>query len=61
MNIVVLDGHVLNPGDLSWDGFASVGNLSVYENTAPEDVVERSKDADALIINKIRLQRIGTE
>ena len=55
MNIVVLDGHVLNPGDLSWDGFASVGNLSVYENTAPEDVVERSKDADALIINKIRL------
>lgn len=55
MNIVILDGHVLNPGDLSWDGFASLGDLSVYGSTSTEDVIERSKTADALIINKVKL------
>ena len=28
MNIVVLDGHALNPGDLSWDTLASMGSLT---------------------------------
>lgn len=52
MRIVVLDGYTLNPGDLSWDSLTSLGTLSVYDRTAPEKVLERSKDADILFTNK---------
>lgn len=52
MNIVVLDGQALNPGDLSWKPFEKIGKVTVYKNTKPSDVVVRCKDADAIIINK---------
>lgn len=52
MKIVVLDGYCLNPGDLSWDDMARLGDLEVYDRTSPEQVVERSADASALITNK---------
>ncbi|MDU7200602.1 MAG: hypothetical protein E6288_21830, partial [Enterobacteriaceae bacterium] len=41
MKIVILDGGVLNPGDLSWDALSQLGEISVYDNSAPEEVVER--------------------
>lgn len=53
MNIVILDGYVANPGDLSWDGLEQMGNLTVYDRTAPDLIVERAKDAEVVIINKI--------
>jgi len=52
MNIVVLDGGVVNPGDLSWDPIAKNGSLKVYEHTSDAELVERSKDADVLLTNK---------
>ena len=52
MKIVVLDGYGLNPGDLTWSGLEALGELKVYDRTAPEELLERSKDADALITNK---------
>ena len=52
MKIVVLDGYGLNPGDLTWNGLEALGELKVYDRTAPEELLERSKDADALITNK---------
>ncbi len=52
MKIVVLDGHTLNPGDLSWSGFEELGEVVVYERSNPEEVEARSKDCDALITNK---------
>ena len=52
MKIVNLDGYTTNPGDQSWDSFNQYGDFTVYERTAPEEVFERAKDADALIINK---------
>jgi len=55
MKIVVLDGHVLNPGDLSWDGLAKLGELVVYDRTPSELVVERATGADILISNKVVL------
>lgn len=55
MKITVLDGYGLNPGDLSWDGMAELGDLTVYDRTAPEDTFERSKDSEILITNKTRL------
>lgn len=52
MKIVVLDGHGLNPGDLSWKEMEALGELTVYDRTAPEDLMERSAGAEVLITNK---------
>lgn len=53
--IVILDGHTLNPGDLSWNGFESLGPCAVHPRTAPADVVARSEGADILLTNKTPL------
>lgn len=55
MNIVVLDGYTLNPGDLSWDALASLGSLTVYDRTPPELLEERVGEADILFTNKTPL------
>lgn len=55
MKLVVLDGYTLNPGDLSWEPFQRFGDLTVYDRTKPEQVVERIKDADIVIINKVAM------
>ena len=52
MKIVVLDGYTLNPGDLTWEGFAALGSLTVYDRTEPEEIVSRIGDAEAVIVNK---------
>lgn len=52
MKIVNLDGYTTNPGDLSWDWLKNYGEYKVYDRTAPEQIIERAKDADILIINK---------
>jgi len=57
MKIVVLDGHTANPGDLSWEKLAAMGDLQVYERTPPELVVERAKDAEIVFTNKAILDR----
>lgn len=54
-NIVVLDGHSANPGDLSWEPLRTYGNLTVYDRTSPDKVLERAKDAEILLINKINM------
>lgn len=55
IKIVDLDAHALNPGDLSWNGIGQLGELVIYPRTAPMDVVERAKEADALLVNKVHL------
>ena len=57
MRIVILDGYTANPGDLSWDALESFGHLTVYDRTAPEEVVARANDADVVLINKVCLRR----
>ena len=46
MKIVVLDGYGLNPGDLSWNGLEALGELTVYDRTAPVYIVFRSSTAE---------------
>lgn len=53
--IVVLDGHTLNPGDLSWAPLAALGELEVYERTPAELVVERAAGASVVVTNKTPL------
>ncbi|MTI39086.1 D-2-hydroxyacid dehydrogenase [Fulvivirga lutimaris] len=55
MNIVILDGHTLNPNDLSWEPFKTFGQVTVYDRTPTEKLIGRSKDAEVLLINKIKL------
>jgi len=55
MKIVVLDGYAANPDDLSWDGLKALGDLTVWPRTSASDVLERSKDADALLTNKVAI------
>ena len=55
MKIVVLDGYTLNPGDNPWTEISKLGNLEVYDRTMPEQVIERSHQAEVLITNKVRL------
>ena len=57
MKIVVLDGLALNPGDLSWEALEKLGELSVYDRTPPDRVVERIGDADAVFTNKTLVAR----
>ena len=57
MKIVVLDGHALNPGDLSWDDFRSVGTLTVYDRTGKDEIIQRCIDADAVLTNKVPFTR----
>jgi glycerate dehydrogenase len=53
MKIVILDGYTENPGDLSWEGFEALGEVTVYDRTAPEDIVSRIGDAEVVILNKV--------
>ncbi|NJP39616.1 D-2-hydroxyacid dehydrogenase [Oscillospiraceae bacterium HV4-5-C5C] len=62
MKIVVLDGHTLNPGDLSWSRFEAMGAVTVYERSgysAAEraTILQRAQGADVLLINKTPLDR----
>lgn len=52
MQIVVLDGHAVNPGDLSWDCLREFGTLSVYDRTPPEFAAQRLIGADVAFVCK---------
>ncbi|MGE5406535.1 MAG: D-2-hydroxyacid dehydrogenase [Methanosarcina sp.] len=59
MNIVVLDGYALNPGDLSWDGLKQLGNVSVFDRTpyTDDDIIRNTGDAEIIFTNKTPLNR----
>ncbi len=57
MQIVVLDGYTLNPGDLSWSALEAVGPCMVYDRTLGEELVSRAAEADIVLTNKIEISR----
>ena len=57
MNIVVLDGYTLNPGDLSWNELEQLGNCTIYDRTPPELTVERAQNAEGVFTNKVILDQ----
>jgi glycerate dehydrogenase len=52
MKIVILDGYTLNPGDLSWDKLEELGEVTIYERTPADQVVERARGAEVVFTNK---------
>jgi len=57
MKIVVLDGHTLNPGDLSWEGLEALGETVIYDRTPEDQVVARAQGAQVVLVNKVSLSR----
>lgn len=54
-SIVILDGHTLNPGDLSWEKIKQLGRTIIYPRTSREEVMSRVKDAEIIVVNKVKL------
>jgi glycerate dehydrogenase len=57
MNIVVLDGYTLNPGDLSWQEFESLGDCECFERTPPNELLRHAANAEILLTNKTVINR----
>jgi glycerate dehydrogenase len=55
MSIVVLDGYTTNPGDLSWEPLSALAPCTVWDRTAPADVITRLADAEIVLTNKTPL------
>ncbi len=61
MNIVVLDGYTLNPGDLSWKDLESLGSCKIYDRTPPHLVVSRCEGVQIVLTNKTPVSRKDLE
>jgi len=57
MQIVVLDGYTLNPGDLCWDELKALGATTIYDRSAAGETVTRAKEAEIVLTNKAVLSR----
>jgi glycerate dehydrogenase len=55
MKIVILDGHAVNPGDLSWEALRTFGELEVFDRTAENQIVTRAREADLLLTTRTPL------
>lgn len=57
MNIVILDGFTLNPGDNSWEMIEQLGNVTLYDRTPNNLIVERAQSADIILTNKVPITK----
>lgn len=55
MRIVILDGYSVNPGDLTWNTFAELGELTAYDDTEQSAIVERASHVEAIFVNRCTL------
>jgi len=56
-HILVLDGQPMNPGDLSWQPLENLGQVTLYDQTPSDQIVNRCQDADIVITNKVPFDR----
>lgn len=55
MKLVILDGYTTNPGDVDWKRLEALGELTVYDKTAENEIADRAKDAEIVLTNKTPL------
>ena len=55
MKIAILDAYTSNPGDLSWSAFEEFGEVTVYERTMPDELLERCVGSEIIFTNKVIL------
>lgn len=53
MEIVVLDGYGLNPGDLSWEPIEALGSVTIYSHSTSEELKQRADGADAVLVDAL--------
>lgn len=53
MKICILDGYSLNPGDLDWSPVERLGDVTLFDRTSADKIVERTADADIVLTNKV--------
>ena len=53
MKICILDGYPLNPGDLDWSPVERLGDVTLFDRTPADKIVERAADADIVLTNKV--------
>ena len=52
MKIVILDGYTVNPGDTNWNELEKLGEVAIYDRTAPSEIIDRIGDAEAVFTSK---------
>lgn len=57
MNICILDGKVLNPGDVDWSPIASLGDTVIHDTTAAAELRAHAAGAEVLLLNKVPLRK----
>ncbi|ACM92647.1 D-isomer specific 2-hydroxyacid dehydrogenase, NAD-binding [Nautilia profundicola AmH] len=55
MNIVFLDALTL--GDVDFERFKKFGNVKIYQTTKPSETLERVKEADIVVTNKVVIDK----
>lgn len=57
MKIVILDGSAANPGDITWDAFKKLGDVTAYDVTSKAQLIGRMQGAECAITNKTVFDR----
>ena len=55
MKIVFLDALTL--GDVDFERFKNLGEIEIYKTTSKEEILERIKDADIVVTNKVVIDK----
>ncbi len=54
MKILITDGFLVNAGGVSWRPLEEIGEVIYYDDTTPEELLERIADVDAAFTNRVR-------
>lgn len=57
LQIAVLDGYTLNPGDLDWEALDSLGEVQIHDHSASDLLLERAKGKEVLVVNKAPISK----
>lgn len=53
IKLAILDANAVNPGDLSWDAFKEFADITIYERTSQDELLDRIRTSDAIFVNKV--------
>lgn len=57
MKIVVTDHYPMNPGDLSWEPLAALGECEFHASTPQDEIVRTCRGAAAVLTNRVVFSR----
>lgn len=57
MEIVILDAYTITQGELNFDFLSLLGNVTSYDRTLENQIIERVKNADIVLTNKVIIDK----